>query len=170
MRYRSIPWFGGVPSELPRVVGVSEVSRGNATDPLECLGEGELVFVSHEPGDDRDAVAAGESLTGECHPPSPHVAERRLADGGTEAAGESGARQPRPARPVSHQRITPDEFTAILNQAGLPSDYAASVVSSQVAIAEGHGAVVTSAVRDIGAKQPVRFAEYAAAAAAAGAW
>ncbi|HEX3965419.1 MAG TPA: NAD(P)H-binding protein [Trebonia sp.] len=73
-------------------------------------------------------------------------------------------------QPVRHQRITPDELTAILNQAGLPADYAASIVSSQVAIAEGHSAVVTGTVRDVGAKQPVRFAEYAAAAAVAGAW
>jgi uncharacterized protein YbjT (DUF2867 family) len=73
-------------------------------------------------------------------------------------------------RPVRHQRITPDELTAILNQAGLPADYAASIVLSQVAIAEGHGAVVTDTVHDVGAKQPVRFVEYAAAAAAAGAW
>jgi uncharacterized protein YbjT (DUF2867 family) len=73
-------------------------------------------------------------------------------------------------RPVRHQRITPDELTAILDQAGLPGDYAASIVSSQIAIAEGHGAVVTDAVHKVGAKQPVRFAEYAAAAAAAGVW
>jgi uncharacterized protein YbjT (DUF2867 family) len=70
-------------------------------------------------------------------------------------------------RPIRHQRLTPEELTAILNQAGVPTDYAASVVLSQVAIAEGHAAVVTDTVRDIGAKQPVRFAEYAAAA---GAW
>jgi uncharacterized protein YbjT (DUF2867 family) len=73
-------------------------------------------------------------------------------------------------RPIRHQRITPDELTTILNQAGLPSDYAASIVSSQMAIAEDHGAVVTETVRDVGAKHPVRFTDYATGAATAGAW
>jgi uncharacterized protein YbjT (DUF2867 family) len=73
-------------------------------------------------------------------------------------------------RPVRHQPITPGELTAILSQAGVPADYAAGIVASQVAIAEGHGAVVADAVRDVGGKQPVHFAAYAAAAAAAGVW
>jgi uncharacterized protein YbjT (DUF2867 family) len=73
-------------------------------------------------------------------------------------------------RPIRHQRIAPDELAALLNQAGLPSDYAASVVSSQSAIAEGHGAIVTEAVRDVGGKHPVRFTEYALSARTADVW
>ena len=126
-------------------------------------GDGKVAPVD---ADDIAAVAAA-ALTQPGHQGAAYVLtgpEALTFDEAAEIIGKASG------RPVSHQRITPDEFTAILNQAGLPSDYAASVVSSQVAIAEGHGAVVTSAVRDIGAKQPVRFAEYAAAAAAAGVW
>jgi uncharacterized protein YbjT (DUF2867 family) len=73
-------------------------------------------------------------------------------------------------RPVRHQPIPAAELTAILSRAGVPADYAASIVLSQVAIAEGHGAVVTGTVREVAARQPVRFGDYAEAAAAAGAW
>jgi len=65
-------------------------------------------------------------------------------------------------RPVRHQRIFPAELAGILGRAGLPADYAASVVASQVAIAGGHAATVTDVVRTVGGQDPVRFADYAA--------
>jgi hypothetical protein len=77
--------------------GVPEVPWGNAADSLERLGEGELVFIADEACHRGDAVAAGESLAGDCHAPSPHVGERRLADRGTKAPGKRGARYPRSA-------------------------------------------------------------------------
>jgi uncharacterized protein YbjT (DUF2867 family) len=73
-------------------------------------------------------------------------------------------------RPIRHQHMATDELTTILDHAGLPADYAAGIVASQVAIADGHGAVVTDAVRAVAGKEPVRFTDYATAAATSGIW
>jgi uncharacterized protein YbjT (DUF2867 family) len=116
---------------------------------------------------DHIAAVAAAALTEPGHAGATYVLTGPEALTFDEAAATISAAA---GRPVRHQPIAADELAAILRRAGVPADYAAGIVASQVAIAEGYGAVVAEAVRDVGGKQPVRFAEYAAAAAAAGFW
>lgn len=125
---------------------------------VSAAGDGKIASVD---ADDIAAVAAA-ALTEPEHAGATYVLtgpEALTFDEAATVIGETAG------RPIRHQHIAAGELAAILQGAGLPADYAASVVASQVAIADGYGAVVTDVVARVGAKDPVRFADYAAAAA-----
>ena len=66
-------------------------------------------------------------------------------------------------RPVAHQRIDDEEFTAMLAGVGAPEDYVAMLLRDQVAIRDGHAAEVSDDVEQVTGRPPVSFSAYTSA-------
>jgi uncharacterized protein YbjT (DUF2867 family) len=95
-----------------------------------------------------------------------HHAERALALTGPEALTfdqATAAISRASGRPVAHQPIDDEEFTAMLAGVGAPDEYVAMLLRDQVAIREGHAAEVSNAVDEVTGRPPVSFSAYAGA-------
>jgi uncharacterized protein YbjT (DUF2867 family) len=106
------------------------------------------------------AAVAASALT------SDHYAGRALALTGPEALtfDQAAAAIGRASgRPVAHEPIHDEEFTAMLAGVGAPQDYVAMLLRDQVAIREGHAAEVSNNVEQVTGRPAVSFAAYAAA-------
>jgi uncharacterized protein YbjT (DUF2867 family) len=66
-------------------------------------------------------------------------------------------------RPVAHQPIDDEEFTAMLAGVGAPEEYVAMLLRDQVAIRAGHAAELSDDVDQVTGRPPVSFSAYAAA-------
>lgn len=68
-------------------------------------------------------------------------------------------------RRVTHHAISSEEFRGMLEQAGVPLEYAALLTRNQEAIRNGFGARVTDVVERVTKRAPTTFREYAEGAA-----
>lgn len=66
-------------------------------------------------------------------------------------------------RIVAYQAVGEPQMAQMMGAVGVPSDYAAILLGDQKAIRDGHAAVVTTTVRDVTGRNPVRFADFAQA-------
>lgn len=70
-------------------------------------------------------------------------------------------------RTITCRSISPGEMARILEDAGVPADYAGMLLADMRAARDGFGAVVTDTVAAVGGRPATRFADYAARAAVA---
>jgi len=112
-----------------------------------------------------DVVVA--ALTGDGHAGATYelTGPRLLtfADAAAEIAAAAG-------RDVAYHPVTSDEFAALLAGEGLPADFAALLTGLFGKIFDGRNAYLTDGVERVLGRPPRDFADYARAAAAAGAW
>lgn len=73
-------------------------------------------------------------------------------------------------RPVAYEQVSPQRFVADLVEVGLPSEDAGALGELFEGILDGHNAQLSDGVREATGRPARDFAEYAARAAAAGAW
>jgi uncharacterized protein YbjT (DUF2867 family) len=123
-------------------------------------GDGAVAFVD---ADDIAAVAA-VALVDDGH------AGAKYAITGPEALtfAEATAIIGRAAgRSITHRKLSASELTHILQEGGVPPEYAAMVVGDQEAIRDGFGSIVTDVVERVSGRPATRFADYAAQAKSA---
>lgn len=86
-----------------------------------------------------------------------------FADAVREIAGAAG-------RPIGFRQAAPDDFAAMLADAGVPDDYAGLVMYLFTTVLDGRNARTADGVRQALGRAPRDFADYARRTAAAGAW
>lgn len=64
-------------------------------------------------------------------------------------------------RPVIAMPMTPEQFLGMVEQAGVPADYAAMLLRDQLAIRDGAAAIVADTVLRVAGRHPTDFATFA---------
>ncbi len=73
-------------------------------------------------------------------------------------------------RPVSFEQVTPEQYSGVLGQHGVPKDVAALVMYLFTTVLDGRNAHVTDGVQRALGREPRDFTDYARDTVAAGAW
>jgi len=125
---------------------------------VSATGDGKVGFVDAE---DIAAVAA-EAMTGTGHAGQSYALTGPDLLGFADAAAIISAAA---GRPIGHRPLSAEQLGEILQGAGLPSASAAIVLRDQIAISNGHAAVVTDLVETLTGRAARTFRDFATAAA-----
>lgn len=127
---------------------------------VTASGDGAVAFVDA----DDIVVAAAAALTEDGHAKAEYVITGPEALTFAEAAAVISEVT---GRTITHRSISSDEMAHILQNAGVPADYAAMLLGDMEATRNGSGALVTDVVAQVSGRPATPFADYAARAASA---